>query len=191
MAPCRRSDSAAVSQDGIGDVVQVSRTCVVKAARMRAERPSVARCHDPEELFNSRLDTHLPSRLRLLIVLASVPCDAAAPMSTSTVLSCGWRSVDVDAAASVHRAATAADYVSSVYWCCVRAMVIAPVSTCCAQRCLRRRSSVRRSWMHLLARPPCCDEAGGEWSWMRLWHSSVQPVDWAFRRSLLSTPVSL
>ena len=133
----------------------------------------------------------LPCR-RLLSVSATVDVPGSDPRGcASTVLSCGWRSVDVDAAASVHRAATAADYVSSVYWCCVRAMVIAPVSTCCAQRCLRRRSSVRRSWMHLLARPPCCDEAGGKWSWMRLWHSSVQPVDWAFRRSLLSTPVSL
>ena len=85
MAPCRRRDCTAVSQDGIGNFVQVSRTSVVKTARMRTERPSVARCHDPEEMFNSRLDTHLPSRLPLLIVLVSVPRDAAAPISTSLV----------------------------------------------------------------------------------------------------------
>ena len=53
-------------------------------------------------------------------------------------------------------------------------MVLATVSTCRARRCLSRRSSVRRSWMCLLARPPCCHAAGGQWTWMRVCQSSVQ-----------------
>ena len=53
-------------------------------------------------------------------------------------------------------------------------MVLASDTTCRTRRCLSRRSSVRRSWMHLLARPQCCHEAGGQWTWMRLCQSSVQ-----------------
>ena len=50
----------------------------------------------------------------------------------------------------------------------------APVSTSRARRCLSQRSSVRRPWTRLLARPPCCHAAGALWTWMRLWQSSVQ-----------------
>ena len=53
-------------------------------------------------------------------------------------------------------------------------MVLATVSTCRARRCLRRRSSVLRSWMRLLARPPCCHAAGGQWTSVRRCRSSVQ-----------------
>ena len=67
---------------------------------------------------------------------------------------------------------TTSGYSSSTRW--IRAMVLATVSTCRARRCLSRRSSVRRSWMRLVARPPCCHEAGGLWTWMRLCRSSVQ-----------------
>ena len=67
--------------------------------------------------------------------------------------------------------------------CCLRPVIVlvlsscggaAPVLTCRARRCLRRRSSVRRSWMRPLAHPPCCHAAGSLWTWMRLSRSSVQ-----------------
>ena len=50
----------------------------------------------------------------------------------------------------------------------------APVSTCRARRCHSRRSSVRRPWMRLLARPQCSHAAGAKWTWMRLCRSSIQ-----------------
>jgi hypothetical protein len=50
----------------------------------------------------------------------------------------------------------------------------APVLTCRTRRSLNRRSSVRRSWMRLLAGTPCCHAAAGRWTWMRLCRSSVQ-----------------
>ena len=53
-------------------------------------------------------------------------------------------------------------------------MVLAPVSTCPARRCHSRRSSVRRPWMRLLARPQCSHAAGAKWTWVRLCPSSVQ-----------------
>ena len=52
--------------------------------------------------------------------------------------------------------------------------MLVTVSTSRARRCLSRRSSVRLSWMRRLARPPCCRETGGQWTWMRLRRSSVQ-----------------
>ena len=58
----------------------------------------------------------------------------------------------------------------------------APVSTCRARRCLSRRSSVRRSWMGLLARPSYCHAAGSQWTWVRLCRSSVQLSRPATRR---------
>ena len=69
-------------------------------------------------------------------------------------------------------------------------MVLAPVSTCRAPRCLRRRSSVRRSWMRLLARPLCCHAAGPLWTWMRLCRSSVQLSCPASRPCHGAAPVS-
>ena len=53
-------------------------------------------------------------------------------------------------------------------------MVLAPVSTCRAGRCLSQRSSDRRLWMRLLARPPCCHAAGALWTLMRLCRFNVQ-----------------
>ena len=50
----------------------------------------------------------------------------------------------------------------------------ATVSLRRTRRYLSRRSSVRRSWMRLLARTPCCHVAGGRWTWMQLCRSSVQ-----------------
>ena len=50
----------------------------------------------------------------------------------------------------------------------------ATVSTCRVRRCLSRRSPLRPTWIHLLARPPGRHAAGGQWTWMQLYRSSVQ-----------------
>ena len=67
---------------------------------------------------------------------------------------------------------TTPGYSLSTRWIC--AMVLATVSTCRTRGSLSQRSSVRRSRMRLLGRPPFCHAAGGLWTWMRLWQSSVQ-----------------
>ena len=66
----------------------------------------------------------------------------------------------------------------------------ATVSTCRARRCLSRRSSVRRSWMRLLARAPCCHAAGGRWKWMRLCRACLQPPRPTSRQSDGTAPIS-
>ena len=52
-------------------------------------------------------------------------------------------------------------------------MMLVTVSTSRDRRCLSRRSSLRRSWMNLLARPQCCNMAGQS-TWIRLCRPSVQ-----------------
>jgi hypothetical protein len=108
----------------------------------------------------------LSRRVALDVVSVDVPvvCPSVvdAPPCSPTVLSCGWWSANVDAAVPVQRAAAVADYVPSLSWCCLRAVILATVSMCLARRCLSQRSSVRRSWMRLPACPPCCQ--GGWWS---------------------------
>ena len=60
----------------------------------------------------------------------------------------------------IQRVAAAADCVSSLSTHCVRAMVLATVSAYRVRHCVSQRSPVCRSWMRLLARPPCCHAAG-------------------------------
>ena len=51
---------------------------------------------------------------------------------------------------------------------------VAPVLTYRVRDCVSQRSPVCRSWMRLLARPPCCHAAGGERTSLWLCPSSLQ-----------------
>ena len=66
----------------------------------------------------------------------------------------------------------------------------ATVSTCRTRRCLSQRSSVRRSWMRPLGRPPCCRATGGSWTWLLPCPSSVQLLGPTSRSCDGTAPVS-
>jgi hypothetical protein len=89
----------------------------------------------------------------------------------SDVLRCVWRALDVDAAASVELGTATGGCVSLLPCRRLRVMVVHP----CRLRLLVAVSvDITGFDARLLARPPSCHVAGGQWTWMLLCRSSVQ-----------------